>query len=65
MTFGGFMYRWRWVVLTAWVAGGAAKVLFVPKVDPTANEAESFLPADSPSRQAASPSTSTFRRPAG
>ncbi|MEI7836875.1 MAG: MMPL family transporter, partial [Planctomycetota bacterium] len=52
MTFGGFMYRWRWMVLSAWVAGGAAMVLFVPKVDPTANEAESFLPEETKSRQA-------------
>ncbi|MCY2931788.1 MAG: MMPL family transporter [Planctomycetota bacterium] len=52
MTIGRAMYRWRWAMLAAWVACGGTLVALVPAADPTANEAESFLPLEAPSRQA-------------
>jgi len=48
MTIGGPLVRWRWAVLATWLAVTVALALFVPWIDPSANERTSFLPDETP-----------------
>ncbi|MCD4824905.1 MAG: MMPL family transporter, partial [Phycisphaerae bacterium] len=48
-----FIYRWRWLILAAWVAVCVGLFVLVPPGDPAANERASFLPEDSDYRIAA------------
>jgi RND superfamily putative drug exporter len=52
MNVGQGVYRFRWLIVAAWLATAAMLVWLVPPVDPSVNERESFLPDSSPHRQA-------------
>jgi RND superfamily putative drug exporter len=53
MSFGAIIHRYRWAILTAWLAAAVALVLTVHPPDPRTVRQESFLPAEAPSRRAA------------
>jgi len=52
MGFGGAIYRVRWLIVATYVAAAAGLAIWVPALDKTVNEPESFLPASSPYSQA-------------
>ncbi len=52
MSFGTCVFRFRWVVLPAWLAGAALLLALTPAPDPSANEMEAFLPEDTLHRRA-------------
>jgi RND superfamily putative drug exporter len=65
MRIGPAVYRWRWLILLAWLAGGAALCALAPELDPAACEPTSFLPPDAPYSQAAEALQRSFPRSGG
>jgi len=53
MRIGPAVYRWRWLILLAWLAVGAGLCALAPALDPSAQEPPSFLPEDNPYSRAA------------
>lgn len=49
---GTFIYRMRWAILAGWALAVGLLVFVVSTADPSANEAEDFLPREAPSRRA-------------
>lgn len=65
MNFSEALYRWRWIATAVWIALAASMASLVPRVDPLAREREAFLPADAPSRRAATALAEAFPARAG
>ena len=65
MRIGPAVYRWRWLILPAWLAVGAGLSALAPVLDPGAHELASLLPADNPYSQAADALQRSFPRSSG
>jgi RND superfamily putative drug exporter len=52
MTIGATVFRWRWLIVAAWVAAAGLLLWLVPPVDPARSEAQLFLPEGAPYRRA-------------
>jgi RND superfamily putative drug exporter len=65
MRIGPAVYRWRWLILLAWLAVGAGLCALAPALDPGAHELASFLPTDNPYSQAANALQRSFPRSSG
>jgi RND superfamily putative drug exporter len=48
----GFVSRWRWAILLAWLLAAGLMIALVPPGDPTASELDNFLPPQAPYSQA-------------
>ncbi len=62
MTIASGVIRNRWWILAAWTAAVVALALFVPQIDPSANEQQSLLPDDTPYGQAVAAMWESFPR---
>ncbi len=65
MRIGPAVYRWRWLILLAWLAVGAALCALAPGLDQASHEPASFLPPDDPYTQAAAALQKSFPRSSG
>jgi RND superfamily putative drug exporter len=65
MRIGPAVYRWRWLILLAWLAGGAGLCALAPVLDPAAHELASFLPTGDPYSRAADALQRSFPRSSG
>jgi RND superfamily putative drug exporter len=65
MRIGPAVYRWRWLILLAWLAVGAGLCALAPALDPGAHELASLLPTDNPYSQAADALQRSFPRSSG
>ena len=50
--FSGFLSRWRWIILLAWLLAAGTLIYFVPQPNPALYEAANFLPPTTPYSQA-------------
>ena len=48
----GFVSRWRWAILLAWLLAAGLMIALVPPGDPTLSEVDNFLPPQAPYSQA-------------
>ena len=65
MKIGPAVYRWRWLILLAWLAAGAGLCSLAPRLDPAAHEPTSFLPEGNPYSKAADALQKNFPRSSG
>ncbi len=65
MDAGRLIFRFRWVVLSAWLAAGVLLALLVAPIDPSANEKASYLPAGTDYRLAVDAIQETFPNRSG
>ncbi len=65
MRIGPAVYRWRWLILLAWLAVGAGLCALAPALDPASQEPASFLPTDDQYSQAADALQRSFPHSSG
>jgi len=65
MKIGPAVYRWRWLILLAWLAVGAGLSSLAPRLGPAGSEPTSFLPRGNPYCRAAEALQKQFPKSSG